>query len=131
MGGLKVWVAIEALAVKKEVVEEALKNHITRIKNERHIKITKEDFKEALEVEKPIKKIEKAFSQVVEMEFEIDSFRNLVNFIIIYGPSALEIIEPDHLKIEIGEAQDILNSIASIMHQYASMGAGGMVISAK
>ncbi len=131
MGKIKVWVAIEALAVRKDVVESALKKHIDNLKREKNIQILKETFQETLKVDTPPQGAPEAYSQVVELEFIIDNLRNLVNFVIIYGPSALEILEPNKLTVDAGEAQDMLNSISALMHRYASLGAGGVVISAK
>jgi len=131
MGKIKVWVAIEALAVKKEIVEEALKSHIDRIRKERNIEIVKETFQDALKVEQPTQGVSEAYSQVVEIEFKIDSLRNLSNFVVIYGPSALEILDPAKLEVSASEAQDMLNSISALIHRYASMGVGGVVISTK
>lgn len=131
MGKIKVWVAMEALAVKKDVVENALKTHIDRIRKERNIEIVKETFQDTIKVEQPPQGVLEAYSQVVEIEFRIDSLRNLANFVVIYGPSALEILDPPKLEVTASDAQDMLNSISALIHRYASMGVGGVVISAK
>ena len=46
-----------------------------------------------------------------------------------YGPSSLEVIEPHKFSVDIGEAQSILTAISSMMHQFASTGAGGLLVS--
>lgn len=131
MGKIRVWVAIEAMAVTREVTESALKSHVKRLASEHNIDIVREEYQETIKVDNPPAGAKEAYSQVVELEFYIDSLRNLVNFVVIYGPSALEILEPKKLEVPASEAQDLLNSIAALLHRYASMGAGGVVISSK
>ena len=46
-----------------------------------------------------------------------------------YGPSAIEILEPKNIKLELGEAQNVLAEIANLVHRFAQAGIGGVVIS--
>jgi hypothetical protein len=48
--------------------------------------------------------------------------------VIEYGPSAIEVYEPEKFVLNVGEAQSILNSIAFMMHTLAAAGAGGIVV---
>jgi hypothetical protein len=130
-GWIRVWAAIEVMAVNKDVTKKALKKHLEKLKKEKGIHIFKEKFDKIEKVEHPPRNIKEAYSQVVEIEFIIDGIRNLVHFVFLYGPSAVEILEPSTIKSKIGEVQDMLNTIATIIHQYAARGVGGIVVSPK
>lgn len=130
-GWIKAWCAVEVMAVSKRLVEESLKKHIGKLKKEEGIKVYGENYDSIEEVEEPPKNVDQAYSQVVELEFMASSLSSLVNLMFLYGPSAVEILEPEEIKLKMGEAQDMLNTIAGVMHQYASQGVGGIVLSPK
>ena len=129
-GWLKVSLMVEAMAVSEETVESALKKHLERMEREKNMLIYKKDFKAIEEVKKPLPNIPKGFSQVVDVELVAENFDKLVYIVMNYGPSAIEILEPDNIRIDIGEAQGILNTLAALVHRFAALGAGGMLVSA-
>jgi len=118
-GWIRCWVMIEVMAVGKEVTKEALKKHLDKIKREKGIKIYKKNLEKA---EKIGKKIEKKdiYTQIVEMEFVIENLRKLSDFVMVYGPSALEILEPEKIQIDMNEAQEMLNRIATLLHSFTT-----------
>ena len=61
-------------------------------------------------------------------QFVAKNFRELVQVIIEYGPSAIEILEPSKSQLSMSEAQDVLNNVAGMMHRYAAAGLGGTII---
>ena len=128
---IEVWFAIEALAVEKDVVESALKNHVERLSRVKEAFIYEKKFSEAKKVENPVKNIKEGFSQVVELKLFIKDLFSLINIVIVYGPSSVEIIGPDRKDIKLEEVQRISNVIAGIVHQFASAGLGGIVIAGK
>jgi hypothetical protein len=128
-GWIKASAFIEVMAVNEKTTESALKNHVEKIKAEDGIEVYKEDFDEPEKVENPPKKVDKAYSQIVEIEFLISSVKNLITFTFMYGPSSVEVIEPEEVELKMGELQDIANTIAALVHQYASQGAGGILTS--
>ena len=127
-GWIKSWMMIEVLAVNKETADESLKNHLERMKKENKTIIIKEDFKGVQDVENPLPDVEKGYSQVVEIELLTQNYEQLMFLTMNYGPSALEILEPDNIKMDLGEAQGILNSISDMIHRFAAAGVGGVVI---
>jgi len=127
-GWIKSWMMIEVLAISKEATEEALKNHIERMKKENKTTIIKDDFQEIREVDKPMQNVEKAYSQVVELDILTENYEKLMFLTMNYGPSAVEILEPSTIKMDMGEAQGILNSISEMIHRFAAAGIGGVVI---
>jgi len=129
-GWIKVWFAIEAMAAEKNVVEDAMKKHIESMSKVKDLLILEKNFKDTKEVEKEKlpKGIEKAFSQVAEVTLIVKDLFTLINVIILYGPSSIEIIEPDKKEIKIDEMQNLANLIAGIIHQFAAAGVGGIVM---
>ncbi len=128
-GWIRVGMMIEALAISKDTAESAIVKHVGKMDREKDILIYKKDFRGVEEVERPLPNIEKGYSQVIDIEMVAENFDKLVYIVMNYGPSAIEIIEPKKLTIDFGEAQGILNSLASLIHTYAAMGTGGMVVS--
>jgi len=128
-GWIKVQFMIEAMAINKEAVSSALEKHVDKMKHEKECLIYKVEDGEIREVNKPTPNIEKGYSKIIEVELLAQSFEKLIMLVVTYGPSAMEIIEPERYDLKMGEMQDILATIAQIIHRYAAMGAGGMVVS--
>ncbi len=127
-GWINVWCAIEVLATKEELAEKALKNIANKMKINPNLYIYKEEYLEAKEVEKPIEGVEKGYSKVMEISFLVKDLYSLIEFCIQYGPSAIEILEPNEIKVGIDEIQNLANLISGLMHQFVSAGIGGLVI---
>jgi len=128
-GWIRVGMMIEALAISCNAAESALKKHVEKMEKEKGIIVYKKDFRGTQEVKKPLPNIEKGYSEVVDVEIIAENFDKLVQIVLNYGPSAIEIIEPKNIKMDAGEAQGVLNSLASMIHTFAAMGAGGMLVS--
>lgn len=129
-GWIRARAFIEAMAVKEDTARKALEGHVEKIEKQDGIDIYKKEFDEPEVVDNPpTNKVEKAYSQIYELEFIVSSVKNLVTFSMIYGPSSVEVIEPDKKEVKVDEMQDIANSVAALIHQYASQGAGGIVTS--
>jgi len=56
------------------------------------------------------------------------NYDKLIYMVMTYAPSSVEILEPGHIKMDIGEAQGVLNSIAELIHKFAAAGIGGVII---
>ena len=125
---IEAWFAIEALAVDEKVVRESLAGHIEKMSKLREIFIYEKDFKPTLKTKNPLKNVKEAFSQVVELKLFAKNLPILVSTVILYGPSAIEILGPDNKKTSIEEMQNVTNIIAGIVHQFAAAGVGGIVL---
>ncbi|MFP4045654.1 MAG: hypothetical protein ACLFS3_01185 [Candidatus Aenigmatarchaeota archaeon] len=128
-GWIRARAFVEVMAVNREVTERALKKHIEKIEDQDGIEIYKEEMDEPEKVENISNRVPEAYSQIAEIEFMINSVKNLVKFSFLYGPSSVEVLEPKNVKLGVGELQDISNTVAALVHQYASQGAGGIVTS--
>jgi len=119
---------IEAMAVKKDVVESALKQLIENMGHSEDVMIYETNFGKILEVKNPPKNVEKAFSQIVEVRFMVKNVIGLISLATLYGPSSVEILGPDRKSIGMEEMQGLANSVAGLVHQFAQAGIGGLVI---
>jgi hypothetical protein len=127
-GFFRTWIVFDALAVNESVAKSALENLIAKLDKDDRIKIYKKKFGEAKRIDNPIKKIEVGYSVTCELNMISKNLNNLAQIVIEYGPSAIEILEPDKFNLNSGEAQSILNSISHMMHMIAAGGAGGIVL---
>ena len=128
-GWLRAWVMVESLAVREDISRQSLEELANLVDKEQDIGVTKRELKESHKVEKPLPNIDEAYSTVLEMEILAKNYKTLVGFVMNYGPSAIEILEPKNIKLELGEAQNVLAEIANLVHRFAQAGIGGVVIS--
>ena len=124
---MKVSLIFEVLGTTREIVEKSLKEHIEKLEKIKTIFLYKKDLSKIEEVEKPMKNVEKAYSQIVETEAMIKDIKTLIIITISYGPSSIEILEPKKIEISAGEIQDISNMISGIIHRFAASGIGGII----
>jgi hypothetical protein len=116
------------MAVNKEVIRTALESLMKRLDADVKVKVYEKNYLEPAKVENPFKDIKEAWSQVVNVKMVAKNFDALVQMIIEYGPSSVEIIGPPKSQLSVREAQDILNNVAAMMHRYAAAGVGGTII---
>lgn len=128
---VKIWMVFEALGPDKNGVEESISEHIEALKSEDGVEVQEIDKDEVEEMEDPHPDLSKGYSQVLEVNAEFDSFYKAIEAVINYGPTYIQMEGPDNYKMDLSEAQDTLQKMATTMHQYAQMGAGGVLISQK
>ncbi len=127
-GWIKVWFAFDVVAVKEDVAKNAIDNHIRKLLDLDKVIGYKKSISEPIKVENPSKSIKVGYSSTAEIELLVKSVFDLVNIVIVYGPSAIEILEPDEVKINISDLQNMVNVVSGVMHQFAQAGVGGFVI---
>jgi len=123
------WMVFETVAVTRDAVEESLEEHIEKLENEKEVKILETEFDEITEMEEPHPGLEKGFSQVCEVRVELESFAKSFELATNYGPTYVQIEEPEKLEMSVREGQEALQTVLDTVHQYAQSGAGGMLIS--
>jgi hypothetical protein len=126
-GWIRAWMMFEVLAVIVETTKSSLETLITNLDKDIRVKMYNKSFGEIKRVEKPTPNIELGYSLTCEVELISKKFDNLAQIVTEYGPSAIELLEPSKISIDVGEAQAILNSISKVMHDFAAAGAGGIV----
>jgi hypothetical protein len=127
-GWIKSNMMIEVLAVTEEAARESLEKHIEKMEKEELVMIYGKDFRKIEKVKDPLPRIPEAYSNIVELELLTKNYDKLIYMVMTYVPSSVEILEPGHIKMDMGEAQAILNSVAELIHKFAAAGIGGVII---
>jgi len=128
-GWLKAWVMVESLATQEDISRQSLVELAKLIEKEQEIGVVKKELRESHKVDNPLPNVAEAYSTILELEVLAKNYGSLARFVINYGPSAVEILEPKKIAIELGEAQNVLNEIANLVHRFAQAGVGGVVLS--
>lgn len=127
---LEIWMVFEAVAPTEEALGDALGDHLDKLENEeKGVEIVEMEKDEVSKIEDPHPDLKEGFSQVAEVRAEIEGFDTALEVVINYGPTYVQLEGPDRYEIDLREGQDALQSVANTMHQYAQMGAGGVLIS--
>lgn len=126
---LKIWMVFEAVAATKDAVEGSLEDHLEKLSNEPDAEILEETLDDVEKVENPHPDLEEGFSQVAETVVEVESFEEAIALVINYGPTYIQLEEPDTYELSLKEGQETLQDVADIMRRYAEMGVGGMLVS--
>ena len=127
-GWIKTWTATEVIAVTEEAAESSLKKHVELIGKEPDLMIYNVDYKKTEKTPHPFEKGKEAYTKVVEIELIARRFENLVYFVLNYAPSSIEIMEPNKIEIPMGEAQNVLNSMAELVHSLVARTRGAVTI---
>jgi len=128
-GWIDAWFAVEAMAVREEVVTSALEEHIGNLSKVKDVFIYEKKLKEIHEISGEGEN--KAYSQIIEIKLLIKNMFSFISVVILYGPSSIEIMSPKEIEIKIDEAQHIVNMLAGLIHQFAAAGAGGLIFTSK
>ena len=123
------WMVFEAVSPHEEAVKDSLQEHVELLKSEEGVEVLEAEFDEIDEMENPHPGLEKGYSQVCEVRVELESFAKAFQLAINYGPTYIQIEEPEKIEMSMKEGQDALQSVLDTVHQYANSGAGGMLIS--
>ena len=138
-GWIKAWFAIEVVAVGEDVATNAIQKHMERMLRAKNSLITDLTYSNPIEsknlTEAMKKKMEekgdgrKPYSVTAEVNIYCKNLVTLLELVMMYGPSAIEILEPKEVEVPVDEIQNIANIFSGILHQFAASGVGGMVIS--
>lgn len=126
---VKLWMVFEAVAATEEGVEGSLSDHLEKLENEPDVEIVESTIDEVEKVENPHPDLEEGYSQVAETIIETSSFEEAVAITVNYGPTYIQMEEPNVYDLSLKEGQETLQDVADIMRKYAEMGVGGMLVS--
>jgi hypothetical protein len=127
-GWIKTRMMIEVLAVSEDAAKSSLEKHVEKMEKEKKVVISAKDFHKIEKVENPLPNLPVGYSNIVSLEVLTENFETLINLIMNYAPSSAEILTPQNIKIDMGEAQGILNSLSGLLHKFAAHGLGGVLI---
>jgi flavin-binding protein dodecin len=117
----------EVIGTSRDVVEEAMKEHIEKIERDERYEVVKKSVYDVRELETAERKY---FSIVAEMEFKCKRLSDLVEFVLFYGPSFCEVLKPEVLSVDISEVQKILDRLGNLMLALSER-VGGIVVKRK
>lgn len=119
---------IEVLAVSENVAESSLNKHVNKLSKEQGVFVYEKKFSETQKVENPMKNVKEAYSRIVNLRLFVKDLSALMHIVTLYGPSSIEILGPSKKEIDLSEVQHVANNLASLVHQFAAAGVGGIVI---
>lgn len=126
---VSIWMVFEAVAATEEGVEDSLDDHLEKLETESDVEIVESNVDDVSKVQDPHPDLDEGFSQVAECRLEIDSFRKCVQVTFDYGPTYVQMEGPEDYVMELKEGQETLQQVADVMHKYAQMGVGGVLVS--
>ena len=126
---IDVWMVFQVVAATKDAAEDSLNQHVEKIGNESCVSEFEPEMDAVEEVENPHEALDKGYSKVCEIEMTVSSFSELIELVINYGPTSVDVLGPDEITMDLGEVRNSMNAVAQMMHQFLQAGAGGMMIS--
>ncbi len=100
---------IEVQGNDKDFVDKAIHNLVEKMSKEEGVLIYERNFDEVIEIDK------NWYSTNVELSLVAKNFETLAKLAACYGPSVVEIIEPNKITLSAAEAQETLVSIAEVV----------------
>lgn len=126
---IELWMVFEAVAATEEGVEDSLDEHLDKLESESGVEITESNVDETEEIENPTPDLEEGFSKVAECRLEVESFDKAVSLTFNYGPTYVHMEGPEKYDLDLKEGQESLQNVANVIHKYAQMGLGGVLVS--
>jgi len=114
---IKIRAIIELMGRPPEFLTETINKTLEALEKEDGIKIVRKEIFEPKEMEEE----KSMFSSFVEMELITKNIEKMFEFILMYMPSNVEIIEPSELSFQAGEANAIFNNIIEKIHRLDSI----------
>lgn len=102
---LKARMTIEIIGSPVEILPKFLQKVMIKFKERGGVSVFKEVYLD------PTKVSDKMFSSFVEVECGVNAIETLLGLVIDFGPSSVEILEPDEINLKTGEFQAILNDL--------------------
>lgn len=103
---------IEGAADAQEVVEK----QISLLES----KLRKEPYEFAKIEKSTAEKIENTYCMFLDVDVSVPRFKDLIYLIINYGPSSVELLEPESVELSLHDAQELLNTVVSTVHYYTT-----------
>ncbi len=105
---------IEIIARPKEMVDKTLRE-VVKVINSRY-KVVNEDYSDVELVPNS-----SLFSGFVEVEFKVKNFEELFDAMLDFGPTIVEVVEPNEIKISSAELQASLSDLLNKIHEMSKI----------
>ena len=113
-GWLRANLIIEILGKPADYISKVMKAGIDKIDKEKNLILLNYKIHEA-------KPVEKVFTCFCELDILFEKMAKILEIIFDYMPSSVEIVEPATIKLEIQDANVLLNDLAVKLHQYDAL----------
>jgi hypothetical protein len=107
-------IIVEILGRPADHVKEALKLHVGQLKNSKEIEVLSESISEPKRLETE----QEAYTCFAEIDLRTVSLYKMVEIILDYMPSSVEILEPTTLSFSTTEINGFLNDLTGRLHKY-------------
>lgn len=113
-GGVQARLFIEAQGIDAEIVKKALQQLVDQLKKEPELFVYKADVDEVIQDRQT-----KKFTSLIEAELMAKNLRRLSQIVTRYGPSAVEVLAPESIKLSMSDAQDLLMDTSEVVSTLA------------
>jgi len=113
-GWLDVVAIIEIVGKPADHIYKVMEKLIEGFSNEKDVKLIYKKVHEPKEAEQ----VKELFSTFAEIEFLAKSLSRVMEFVIDYMPSSIEIVAPKDLSVGLNDANSVLNDLTSKIHKY-------------
>jgi len=111
----------ESLALEKKVSEDALKEHIKKLKEFSDVKVLEEEYLKPKLV-KGVQNSENLYSSAVKVKLLAKDIYALIFATILYAPSSVIILKPEKFNFDLVTVQTIVNTFADLIHRISKIG---------
>mgnify|MGYP000493729598 CR=1 FL=1 len=110
-GWIRCNIVLEVLGRPAEYLNEIIRKVVDDLEKEKNIAVVEKKFHDP-------SPCENMFTTFAELDLMMRDMQVLLEFIMLYMPSHIEIIEPSEIKMNLHSANDFANKIVAKMHQY-------------
>ena len=115
-GWIHAIIIIEILGRPADHVKKSMEALVDELGKVKGVEITRKEIHEPKEIEK-----HNLFTTFAEVELLTENFKKLTDLIFEYMPSSIEIIEPQEARMNINEANNLVNDLTARLHRYDSV----------
>ncbi|MEM4703089.1 MAG: hypothetical protein QXP53_01235 [Candidatus Pacearchaeota archaeon] len=121
-GWIRTFLLFEIIGKPKEHIIEVLNLLVKKLGELKGVHVINSKIHDAKKVagqsQETKEKLEEVFSSFAEVEILAEKLSKIIEIIFDYMPSSIEISEPKDLKINLSDANALLNDLATRLHQY-------------
>jgi hypothetical protein len=108
---------LEIMGRPAEHLKESFRGYLDQLKQDQRIQLISEQVHEPKKVEGLDEGVE-MYTAFAEVELKTFNLISLAEIVFDYMPSSVEILEPEEVTFNIGEANNFLNDLAGRLHKY-------------
>lgn len=127
-GAIHTWMLFEVMANDRDATEESLRDHVESLVELNHVTVKEKEYAPISEIDEPMPDVDTGYSQVCELELVVDNFAALMDIVVNYAPSSVEILGPEQLEMDLPTLQDGCYTVIELMQKFMRAGVGGAIM---